>query len=72
MLLFICLWQTTSLLQMHPLLANIFDQDHRILRICLIHGLSLLSSTRYPVLSILLAIAIRLVQPSLYLRVELR
>jgi len=60
------------LLQMHPLLANIIDQDHRILRTCLIHGLSLLSSTRYPVLSIILAIVIRLVQPSLYLPVDLR
>ena len=71
MLRFICLWQTLRVAEA-PLLANIFDQDHRILRICLIHGLSLLSSTRYPVLSIILAIAIRLVQPSLYLRVELR
>jgi hypothetical protein len=64
MLRIICCTKQFTLLQMTPLLANIFDQDHRILRTLYPSRLSLLSSalSRKPV-----AITIRLVQPSLYL-----
>jgi len=54
-----------SLLQMHPLLANIIDQDHRIIRIqspSRISPFRAISSKPY-----LSDIAIRLVQPSIYI-----
>jgi hypothetical protein len=64
MLRIICCTKQFTLLQMTPLLANIFDQDPRILRTLSPSRLSLLSSALSRHLA---TIAICLVQPSLYL-----